>query len=114
MVVVEQHDNVLAVNNEFQHLLEWITNRICCLYVASLLSLCCGKGILDKQINTMRTAPLKVARWGHVMQWYPSLLIGGCVVSHCTSKLSGFILLDDVSDTFSNLLVIVLLLACHH
>ena len=94
--------------------MEWKTNRICCLYVASLLSLCCHKGILDKQINTMRTASLEVARWEHVMQQYPSLLIGGCVVSNCTSKLSEFILLDDVGDVLSNVLVIVLLLACHH
>ena len=114
MVVVEQHDNVLAVNNELQHLLEWITNRICCLYVASLLSLCCHKGILDKQINTMRTASLEVARWEHVMQQYPSLLIGGCVVSNHTSKLSGFILLDDAGNVLSNVLVIMPLLVCPH
>ena len=114
MVIVEQLDNVLVVNNELQCLLEWITNRICCLYVASLLSICCAKDVLDKQMNTMRTASLEVVRWEHFMQQYPSLLIGGCVVSNHTSKLSGFILSDDMGNVLSNVLVIVLLLACHH
>ena len=107
-------ENFLAVDNKLQHLLEWKTNRICCLYVASLLSLCCHKGIFDKKMNSTRTALLEVERQEHVMQWYPSLLIGGCVVSIRTSKISGFILLDDVSDTFSNLLVIMPLLVCPH
>ena len=109
MVIVEQLDNVLAVNNELQHCLEWITNRICCLYVTSLLSLCCSKDVLDKQMNTMRTASLEVARWEHVMQQYRSLLIGGCVVSNHTSKLSGFTLSDDMGNVLSNILVIMLL-----
>ena len=86
MVIVEQLDNVLAVNNELQYLLEWIFNRICCLYVVSLLILCYSKDVLDKQMNTMRTASLEVARWEHVMQQYPSLLTGGCIVSNCTSN----------------------------
>ena len=76
MVIVEQLNNVLAVDNELQHLLEWINNRICCLYVTILLSLCCSKDVLDKQMNTMRTVSLEVASWEHVMQQYPSLLIG--------------------------------------
>ena len=67
-------ENFLAVDNKLQHLLEWKTNRICCLYVASLLSLCCHKGIFDKKMNSTRTALLEVERQEHVMQQYASLL----------------------------------------
>ena len=47
MVAVEQLDDILAVNNELQHLLEQITSRIHCLNVASLLSVCCCKDVID-------------------------------------------------------------------
>jgi hypothetical protein len=92
MVAVEQVDDILAVNNNLQHLLEQTTSRIHCLNVASLLRICCCKDVIEAQIKTMRAALLEVARWEHVIQWYPRLFICGCIVINHASKLSGFIL----------------------
>ena len=86
MVVVEELDNILVSVDSHMHCLKGVVCWIHCHLFAALLCFGGHEDVLDKEMQSMRTAAMKVSGWELLLQQLPCLIVCGGVVCHCACK----------------------------
>ena len=86
MGVVEELDNILASVDNQKHCLKGVVCWIHCHLFAVLPCFGGHEGVLDKEMQSMRTAAMEVAGWELLLQQLPCLLVCGGGNCYCTCK----------------------------